>query len=375
MRLLIIRLFALLSACGGPLVVYGLLEPYLQSWLAFAIAFLPIMLMLLGTLSLDDDDGRDRFARVVVYAGLVGVAMLLPANVFAVVELISGGPQIDDDRGLVIAGVVVGVVASVIYVIRAQRWLRPQSDLVVVGSLKPTTRHGPTAEDWGLLALNLVFVAMGIVILPKQPSLGTPCLTLFGLGAAVFVDKIVSKRRLARLDPLSTVLAWNVPHHARQRRVVLGSLALILFGLEELVFGRAYPLLVQVILGFAGIVGLGQLVVVACGMTPERFIQFERRGLVIARRRYRYLVPWAAIDEAEPDELQGHPALLLQLHDPHAIEVEPSIERQRAVDELQSTARSQGWHVTLMTARYGLDLPVVWRAVDQRLDMVRRERA
>jgi len=112
-----IKPIAVLSACGGPLYLADTLKRALGDMPAFAVAFAPIGLLSLGALWLDDDDGFVK--RLLVRGGLVGALALTGVNIFTAWRLLTAPPP--PDRGLIIFGLIVGTVATRVYVPAALR--------------------------------------------------------------------------------------------------------------------------------------------------------------------------------------------------------------------------------------------------------------
>jgi hypothetical protein len=116
---LALKLSALFSACGGPMVVMDALKPTLGDPLHFVVGFAPVALAVMGAFSLALDE-HDAPARFFVAAGLAGVVAVAATNVYAVVRLVRGPPPAD--AGLVVLGIVVGTLSGIGYVARYRTW-------------------------------------------------------------------------------------------------------------------------------------------------------------------------------------------------------------------------------------------------------------
>jgi len=122
---LALKLAALFSYCGGPLFVADVLKPHLPSGAPFLVTFLPVGLMVVGALSLDDDT-HSRWSRGAVWAGRQGLIIVLVAHVCAL-WCFAEGVRVPD-QGLHYFGIAVGVVWSVAYWRASRRWLRSAAD-------------------------------------------------------------------------------------------------------------------------------------------------------------------------------------------------------------------------------------------------------
>lgn len=120
----VLKTAALLSFCGGPLLVTDELKPRLGTGWAMALTFAPIAAMIFGAfpLGVDAEDEPDRLDRACVWAGLGGVVVLLGMDAYAVWKL-SVSPA-RADLGLMTVGLCVGLLSSVWYVVLARRFLR-----------------------------------------------------------------------------------------------------------------------------------------------------------------------------------------------------------------------------------------------------------
>src|SRR5262245_14295184 len=106
-RLLLLKLAALFSFCGGPLLLADTLKIHMHKNLAFAITFAPSVALIFGVYSLWEAK-PDRWDIAMVLFGAVGAAVLVAMDAFAVVELI-GAPD-RADGGLIRLGIGVGLV-------------------------------------------------------------------------------------------------------------------------------------------------------------------------------------------------------------------------------------------------------------------------
>lgn len=124
MRLLVLRLLALLSAAGGPLYLYDDLKRAPQDWQILGFCFAPIAMMLFGSLSFGDPPGA-RMARGAVRLGLFGAVALALMNAYTVFGMITRPAH--PNQLMILAGVTVGFFASAAYTLLARTFLaRPR---------------------------------------------------------------------------------------------------------------------------------------------------------------------------------------------------------------------------------------------------------
>jgi hypothetical protein len=116
----VIKIAALLSYCGGPLILADVLKPHLGVPVAFGVTFLPIVLMILAAPSLE---GRSwRWDGLFVRPGIYGAWMSLAMHAYGGWILATAAVR-SLDFGLYVVGLIVGIPIAIWYVISANRWL------------------------------------------------------------------------------------------------------------------------------------------------------------------------------------------------------------------------------------------------------------
>ena len=120
-RLLLLKLTALFSFCGGPLLLADSLKTYLDKNIAFLIAFLPTVALIFGAYSLWRAV-RDRWDTAMVLFGGVGAVALVAIDIFAVMELANGPERAD--AGLIKLGIAVGIAFVTFYAYESRKFLR-----------------------------------------------------------------------------------------------------------------------------------------------------------------------------------------------------------------------------------------------------------
>jgi hypothetical protein len=121
--LLLLKLAALFSFCGGPLVLAESLKTHMHKDAAFAIAFAPTVGLIFGVYSLWEA-APDRWDTAMVIFGAFAAAVLVGMNVFAVFELVNGPERADG--GLVRLGIAVGMVFVAFYAHASRRFFNSQ---------------------------------------------------------------------------------------------------------------------------------------------------------------------------------------------------------------------------------------------------------
>ena len=123
-QLLLLKLAALFSFCGGPLVVADSLKTQMDKDAAFAIAFVPIVGLIFGAYSLWESL-PDRWDNAMVILGALSALALLGMNMFAVLDLIDDPERAD--AGLIKLGIAVGVVTIAWYAYASHRFFAIRS--------------------------------------------------------------------------------------------------------------------------------------------------------------------------------------------------------------------------------------------------------
>lgn len=229
--------------------------------------------------------------------------------------------------------------------------------------LPPTAHSKPTLADWALLLIGLVFVAAGLIILPRKPDVGIVTLAFFGSCTGVFAATILRKLRYRRFRATRTEVMGGVPiYPSRLRAGLLGAWMLVL-GVVLYVFGTEYPPLFRWLAIFVALVGVVILLGVIVRRLPAGFMQFDPDALTLGQSKWSVRVPWSGIAEIAEGEIHSNPTLLLWVHDVHALEVLPDSMRARLEKRIESNLTWLGAHFAIMASQYGIDLPVLTAAV------------
>lgn len=354
MRQLFARILGLASFLGGPLYVADLLKPHLPMPYGFIAAFLPVALLVLGTLTLDDD-ARERTARTIVVIGLIGVGLLLLENGIAAWQLTQGRSQ--QNLALTLTGIGLGTLASLWYVRAAVRFFRatePGAGSSPLELVPSETRPGPLPRHWLLLAISLAFCGSSVLVWQRDWQLAAMVVVFFGTASAVFASTIWRRLRDARGQGQPLRLEGGVRlRPSRTRAALLGGTVLAV-GCAALWLGDEVPILLRlcgaVATGAGGLVLLG----VISGKVPVGSLCFDERGMTIERRRFAVSVPWDAIRSVHPGEFADNPLLMFQLRSLEEIAVRPSNARHHFHKDVANTRSTFGADLALMVGLYGL---------------------
>lgn len=223
----------------------------------------------------------------------------------------------------------------------------------------------PSLRDWLLLAINVVFVVMGLVLLPRKFDVAVATIVFFGSCAIVPITTILRKQRNRRLRLVRAAVVGGVPiRPSRARALALGA-GLFALGATLMLFGGGYPWLMRVTVWV--IAGVGAVVTggVLLGKFPVGHLLFTPHGLTIGRRRFTTFVSWDDMLMWDGAEFHDLPVLRIWLRPGATIGVEPATMRPQAEDELTSNQAWMGAPIALVTSSYALDVPVLLVAIER----------
>ena len=115
-----VKIAAVFSFCGGPLLVCAQLKPRFGTHVAFLVTITPVLAMVIGSLFLEDDV-EDRIARAAVWWGRQGLYVVLAMHGYAIWEFLHGLDVAEP--WLYYAGIVVGLIWSAVYLRAGRRWV------------------------------------------------------------------------------------------------------------------------------------------------------------------------------------------------------------------------------------------------------------
>src|SRR5262245_6255839 len=225
----------------------------------------------------------------------------------------------------------------------------------------------PGVRDWALLAINIVFVASGLLILSHNRDVGIVSPALFGPCLILAVVTLLRKFRFRRFRALKAEIVGGVPIRASRAQLLSIALVLTLMGVIIVLFGRSYPLLFWMLAWLIGLIGGALTIAVLSGLIPNDYLKFDPEGITFGRARYAYMVAWDNIAQVSAGHMNDNPALFIWLHDYSCVTVHPGEKRARV---LKSFAWSTGWArapIVLLPSRYNIDLPVLTLALERYL--------
>lgn len=224
---------------------------------------------------------------------------------------------------------------------------------------------GPSWRDWSLLVVSLVFVGSGLFVLPGNFDVGIVTIVFFGFCAIAALTTIVRKRRDRRTRPLRAAIVGGLPiRPSRLRAAALGA-GLLVLGAVLIVFGGKAPLLIRVLSWFVLLVGALFTAGVAWGKLPVGHLLFTPRGLTLGRHRYAITVDWDDMVALDAAEFHDNPLLRIGLREGAKPLVEPPAFTAKAYRELANSQALMGAPVTVMTGQYGIDLPLLIKAMER----------
>ena len=134
-----LKIAALFSFCGGPLLVSDQLKPRVGTDAAFLLTVAPVLVMLIGALFLEDGV-EDRLARAAVWCGRQGLYVVFAMHAYAIWWFARG--HYVSEQWLYYTGIVVGLIWSAVYLRAGRRWFVPRDQ----GAGTPSERDGSSIE-------------------------------------------------------------------------------------------------------------------------------------------------------------------------------------------------------------------------------------
>ncbi len=221
----------------------------------------------------------------------------------------------------------------------------------------------PNWQDWLLLTINVVFVVMGLIILPRNRDTGIVTLAFFGTCLVVSAGTILRKFRFRRFSGEKVGVAGGVPIRASAVSMRLGGAWLIGLGTLLVVFSHDYPVVFRVLAGCTAVVGALLFLATLTDKWPGGYLQFDPDYLTIAERKWCARIPWGDIVHVEQAEFHSNPVLLLFVRDLTCLDIAPPDELKRATKAIARTRSISGADLSIMTNHYGIDLPVLAAAI------------
>jgi hypothetical protein len=220
-------------------------------------------------------------------------------------------------------------------------------------------RPRPTFKEWLLLAINIAFVAMGLLILPDERDTGLVTIAFFGSCLAVAAATILRKLRYRRFTAERIEVAGGVPIRPSNYLMPLLGAWLAVLGVVLFVFGHDYPLMFRALAVVVAGVGVALLALSFTGRVPGGFLQFDPEGLTIAQRAWGARIAWDNIAAVHEGEFSSNPVLLVTVAERARLDIVPPEAQMRAMRDIGRTWAIMGADFAIMTAHYGIDLPVL----------------
>jgi hypothetical protein len=373
MRVLVLKLLALVAWVGGPLYVCDALVPELGSKAAFGVTFAPIGVLLVASFAAGD--APSRWVRFQLLGGLGAAAVLTGANLFTAARLLAGDAH--PNPRLLSFGIAGGSVAVGLFLLEALPVLRGGRGALGPGwqrrARPPADPLAPGAKDFFLVGISVAFVLIAVWMWRdgREPEKALGIGAFFLLCASVLGGSLLQKLRFRRQRAVARVEVAGGTRFAQRR----GRMALLGAG----VAGTGLALLAptwrdNVVLGLCALLmALGGLVVLAgllTGRLGSEFLALEPEGLRFGHRRWSVLVRWEQVRDVGSGSMADNPLLLLRVVDPEAVLATaegpegPARARARVAKRMRQTQQWTGCDFSVMTGQYGVDLPLLVRAIE-----------
>jgi hypothetical protein len=224
---------------------------------------------------------------------------------------------------------------------------------------------GPSWRDWGLLAVNLGFVGMGLFILPGKFDVGIVTIAFFGFCALVPITTILRKQRNRRLRPVRAAVIGGMPIRPSRLRTAALAGGMLALGSTLIVFGVGYPLPFRIVAWLIAGAGTFLAFGMSLGKYPVGHLMFTPQGITIGLRRYATTVSWDDMLAWDAAEFNDNPVLRIWLRPGATLVVNPPAWTARAESALASNHAWLGAPIAIMTSTYALDLPLLIKAIER----------
>lgn len=210
-----------------------------------------------------------------------------------------------------------------------------------------------------LLAINIVFVAMGLFVLPHNRDVGIVTLAFFGSCLAVSAAVVARKLRYRKFSAEKVDVIGGVPIRPQKTLMIVMGLWLMALGIILLIFAHDAPVTIQLLSGFMAVIGALLFAGALLGRWPGGYLQFDPAYFTIAQRKWRVRIPWDSITGIYEGEYHSKPVLLLRVDELSTLTFEPPEVSAQAFTAIAKMQTYMGAEFAVMTMHYGIDLPVL----------------
>lgn len=357
-----IKLLAIASFVGGPLVLLDWLAPRAGEPVTFVLMFAPCALLVFAVLAWHDEPSR--MQTLTQRGGQLGAVLLLVQNAVASFRLTQPGAW-NGSAGMSVGGIVIGtgVALSVLYL--RQRTPPPFDFQRELARALLWSR----LRDYGLLAVCLTFVVSGLVIFQRDRDVGVTTIVFFAACGVVPIRNFRRRRQQASLLAAPARPALTLPAdrtlRPRRRTLLLVQLSIVAGALLILAFSSSYPALFRLLILSVAAAAVIGITLTVLGKLPRGYIRFDELGLTLGRRRHALHVPWSALEGAVPGEYFDNPVVLLVLDDLDAVTSTPSQPADRLRRQLQRSDAFAGAPLLIMTSLYDVDPDTLAFTIEQ----------
>ena len=228
------------------------------------------------------------------------------------------------------------------------------------------TRRRFRPGDFVLVAINAMFVAAGIVILPRDPNTGIVTLAFFGSCLALALHTLWRKYKAHAFETQENVavsVAGGAPIRARRAPHIVLGLWIGALGLIIVVFGGGYPAAMRIIGAILLLVGFGLAGATFAGLLLRSHLQFDPDGLTIADKGVAATIAWDNIAGLAEAEVSSNPLVLITVHDPDRVAVAPAEKTETLFKRIGSARAFYGADFAVATTHYGFDAPMLIAAI------------
>lgn len=216
---------------------------------------------------------------------------------------------------------------------------------------------GPTLRDYAVFGICASFSILGVFmgIQTREWRMPLYIVSFFGLGAAVFVDVILRKRRDRNFQGDRVSLPGGVEIQLDMRRVWLIGGFLLYLGLLMAFVVPDPPVSITLIGYFLIAVGAVILIGHWRRLLPRRTLLFDPDGIHFGFGKFTAFIHWDNIAAVLPSEAFDNSMVLINLKSLDAVRVQPEASRTKFYREVAKARTFPGSDLSIMAGNFGVD--------------------